>query len=795
MMKIDGREFIVEDFGNSADSVDPNHVETFIGWLPVAGLRYADLSQRQKQNYERYSVDPQAALSKWEYETQRVASRCVNPDAVADGRSLSATQLVVGRVQSGKTTNFTGVMALLADNRYPLFIVLGGTTLPLLRQTEERLKSDLGVKNFHFYSTTDRSSGWAKEMTRKIRQVLIDSRESKRNPLVDDPNPICITTLKIPTGHMLKVNALLKNLREDPAVGPMLYRVPVVIVDDESDAASPDANLRNTQNSATATNRAINKMRDNLPVNSYIGYTATPMAQQVTPLDDSLKPERVTVLEPGRDYLGVEHLFGRDSGYAREIPAWTDVDPLPESLKKAVGTFLVSGVLFHHEEPSVRAKYVSPPLLTNSPDRPISMLVHIDRAVRYTTNTHKLLATMLQDWISLLSKPPSPDGKLEFQTQYLFRTYLSPALEEFEARQFFEELDFLRRVRNELVDLQVRLIIGKSNSPEHALEGVSFPSEDELKAHGSWIFVGAQLLDRGQTLPNLISTYLGRPSGGGAKGTEAGGNVDTLLQRGRFFGYRKQYEPLLRGYFSPTALESFKAISQIEPRMRKWMEKIDVANFSLQDWRTMVELDADWPKLSWVRSSIMPKTTTPVVIDKWNFTNHLFGRAESNTNAQLVLRRVDEWNKIPSFRSSWDGDDFIVKITGDEAIRFLDSWSCVPADSRMLSVLREVLNLRYQQEGFKHVDFRFMGRKAVGLDSLKTTYFRSYPSDYGSVFPNLQGLMSGSDRALYSSKNPTFQVKFFRMVAKKDRSIVLFEPAVGLAIHLGPTGRFLADGN
>ena len=136
-MKIDGRTIEVETglFNQEQVVVDPENLESFANWSPVRGPRFTALHEKQEASYRKYSSQPESAIENWRTETHRVASRCINPDA-AEGLPLSTRQLVVGRVQSGKTTNFTGVMGLLADNCYRLFIVIGGTTTALLQQTK-----------------------------------------------------------------------------------------------------------------------------------------------------------------------------------------------------------------------------------------------------------------------------------------------------------------------------------------------------------------------------------------------------------------------------------------------------------------------------------------------------------------------------------------------------------------------------------------------------------------------------------------------------------------------------------
>jgi hypothetical protein len=132
-----------------------------------------------------------------------------------------------------------------------------------------------------------------------------------------------------------------------------MERFPVAVIDDECDTFTPNSNVRKSEEDATAIHRAVSRVIEKLPVCTYLGYTATPMANEVQELDDRLKPQKVTVLEPGADYLGSEDLFHKDSAYPTVIRDWEAETALPDSLKKAVGTFITHSVLFHHEDRAV----------------------------------------------------------------------------------------------------------------------------------------------------------------------------------------------------------------------------------------------------------------------------------------------------------------------------------------------------------------------------------------------------------------------------------------------------------
>ena len=104
-------------------------------WCPVIG-------EQLKQTLDAKNL-PVLEREVVERQTAALLGKCVPPSA-AEG---SATGLALGYVQSGKTLSFTCVAALARDNRFPLVIVITGTSIPLFQQSVRRLRIDLGIDN------------------------------------------------------------------------------------------------------------------------------------------------------------------------------------------------------------------------------------------------------------------------------------------------------------------------------------------------------------------------------------------------------------------------------------------------------------------------------------------------------------------------------------------------------------------------------------------------------------------------------------------------------------------------
>lgn len=761
-------EFLVSlDSGPSAE-----HSSSPRGWNPKSGKLFNDLSAKISKTFEKYSIDPVFSAAKWKSEVHKVASRCVDPTSVRPGQRQELSQLVVGRVQSGKTANFTGVMGLLADNQYPLFIVIAGTSNPLMEQTVSRLKKDLGPRNFDFLATSSSlTMARIDECANQIARTLKDYKDPRFWDINLPPKPICIVSLKWHEGHLSVVNSLLSRLQHDPKSRGLISESPVLVIDDECDTATPDGNV-NSDRDQTTLNSEITTLRSLLPTHTYLGYTATPQAQLLMDLDDIMKPQLVSLLEPGPDYLGAEELFSESSDFAKNIEHWSEEDVLPVSLSEAFGLFLVQNYLFHLRDPAQRAAFLEPPLLYSAIEEPISMLVHVDRGVDPTSRVHDALSALRDNWIAALGRAPSPDGVLEGTVQSIFQNYLEPAFDEFgyECRPTSELLLNLQRC---LVETEIRLIQGRG-----AAKATDFPSEEEQRSRQAWVFVGAQLLDRGQSLPNLCCTYLGRSSGGGAKTREAGGNVDTLLQRGRFFGHRRQYQKLLRGYLSPSSLESLHKISILEPTWRKALQRIDEESLDLRALPFFLEMDAESPRLKAVRSNVVPKRNRQSRFSGWVIRSALVSSETFQDNSRIVSNL---WKSGHLSSGAFEGSNFRVELPLEIATNLVSNWNFHSSDRERGRFALSILDYVASKIESEKVELYLMHRdESDPASTAAADLFRRGAPILGESGFKID-LLSFTDQKIHSATTPTIQIQFLRV--QNDNEIVL-KDALGLAIHL-----------
>ena len=147
----------------------------------------------------------------------------------------SATGLVVGYVQSGKTLSFTTVMGLARDNGFPLVILIAGNKDSLLTQSHDRLKQDLNVEG------GEGLPAWRMEKNPRDRdahheQLIKQAIANWHDPnLEDDERATLLLTVLKQNQRLRSLTALLHKVD--------LKGVPVLVVDDEADQASLNGNV------------------------------------------------------------------------------------------------------------------------------------------------------------------------------------------------------------------------------------------------------------------------------------------------------------------------------------------------------------------------------------------------------------------------------------------------------------------------------------------------------------------------------------------------------------------------
>jgi len=480
-----------------------------------------------------------------------------------DEASWRRRGLVMGHVQSGKTTNYSALIAKAADAGYRIIIVLAGLTNSLRYQTQIRLdqsfvgKSSLGDSFVsEIYPVSHVFKGVEGE-TSEVRHPFCGTTQSAdfsvkiaRGVGATEGNfadPILFVTKKNES-VLGRLADWLRGLRQEGQLeGPML------LIDDEADNASI-----NTAKDPTATTRINARIRELLSCSrrySYVGYTATPFANIFIDPDtvdemqnNDLFPEHfIKSLEPPGNYIGAEKLFSEGGGFSkicvREIPNDYNV-LLPISHKPGFNLERLPGSL----EDAVLEYAIFRALRTLSGEghKHSSMLVNVSRFNAIQRRVHDEVYLLLQDlkdsvdaWATTVSWDKS---KLLIRVHEVWQ-------KEYSAHVGFQWDDVLRVLKRAIAPVEVRLVNMRGG-------GLDYTKAPETGMH--IIAVGGLALARGLTLEGLGISYVLRNVGA----------ADTLLQMGRWFGYRPGYEHLCRIHAASAMLGDFREVSEAVEELR-----------------------------------------------------------------------------------------------------------------------------------------------------------------------------------------------------------------------------------
>lgn len=456
----------------------------------------------------------------------KTLSYCPNPK---DDSKNQKTGLLIGKVQSGKTSNFISLAALAFDNGYDIAIILGGTKKPLVNQNSGRIKE-------YFESVKETVN-------------VLSTNENKDYLTIEN-----ITQLTQEMNHKIIIVALkssaqinfLSNLfkKED-----FSNHSPVLIIDDEGDEYSLNTQVYKGKQSSTY--KAILNLKKSLNRNCFISVTATPQANLLISTLDELSPDFGLLLPPGKGYCGLD-VFHSDSTYTVEIPS--DEEPLisegiPNSLKEALADFFVACGIQRCRTEKIKK---------------MSMLIHISQLKNDHEQEFRKVVSLKNEWKTKSSdKQDTAYSSLKILLQKSYEKYKSTTVKNIPSFDEAEEF----------------ILSAIKNSQVHKVNGDSVPNgTDEFYDYN--IYVGGTMLGRGLTLKGLCITYITRT----AKGESS---VDTVQQRARWFGYKADILDLCRIYAVSKILEEFRKIRDHENDL--W-QTIEMTNLQGTNFKNMARI-------------------------------------------------------------------------------------------------------------------------------------------------------------------------------------------------------------
>ncbi len=490
------------------------------------------------KDYLLVSGIPETGISTIFSNAAKTLSYCPNPNTAIHEQE---TGIVIGKVQSGKTSNFISLISLAFDNNYDIAIVLGGTKKPLLQQNTDRIKEYFSsIKNDVFVLNTKENENHLTE--ENIRKFIQRGKK------------IIIVGLK----HVKHINAIISIFKNND-----LCEKPVLIIDDEGDEYSLNTKVKQKKESSTYS--AILSFKNTLQKHCYISVTATPQANLLISKIDELSPDFGVLVPPGVGYCGLD-VFHTDNTYTVTIPE--NEEPLidvgiPASLKKSLAMFFVACAIQGHR--------------THRKDK-LSMLIHISQFKKDHNVEYEKVQTLIDEW----TQKTSNKRDISYKSVY---EIMKEAYEEYEKG--------IVRDLPQFIEIEDEIIFAIKNSHVHKINGDNtLNGEDEFYDYN--IYVGGTMLGRGLTINGLCITYITRT----AKNSS---NVDTVQQRARWFGYKTKYLDLCRIFAVSKILNEFMDIRDHEEDL--W-QTIEMTNSQGIDFKNMPRIFSLSDSLKPTRTSV-----------------------------------------------------------------------------------------------------------------------------------------------------------------------------------------------
>lgn len=471
--------------------------------------------------------------------------------------------LIIGDVQSGKTSTYIGFICKAADAGYKVFILLTGTIESLRKQTQERVEEGFIGFDMSANTTGGKRVGVGLD-NQPIRAMALTSRKGdfrgdsdKIAVALSDKNAV-VFVIKKQKDVLTKLKDWLTSLNADPMTGKI--DMPMLMIDDEADNAS--INTSKNKEDPTTINKLIRELANVFTKSNYVGFTATPFANVFIDPETTEKmetqdlfPENFIVSLPTpSNYIGPNKIFAENGEFHSQLVYITDAGreeedgypfyfkhnkewegELPESLTDAIYTFYLANAIRD---------------LRGDLKEHRSMLINISRFVLVQKYIKSEIERIHSQAYRSIKYNLSHDFNESMKDPVLKKLYTNWDIRysncEFDWDQIVDSI--YRAIEN----IQIKIV----NSSKYS-EKLDYPKNESLRV----IAIGGLALSRGLTLEGLITSYFYRNTC----------TYDVLMQMGRWFGYRKNYEDLFRIWTHKSSARWYAEIAEATDKLKEDM--------------------------------------------------------------------------------------------------------------------------------------------------------------------------------------------------------------------------------
>lgn len=552
-------------------------------WYSKLQIKEQYYWQRYKQYLINHSSIDHNSIKLLDETTLPNIMNCLgNPNEKFDGKRLKRG-LIIGDVQSGKTATYSGLICKAADAGYKVVILLAGITENLRQQTQERIDEGIVGYTVKKYGREERRGRVGVGLDNKALKATsfttcahdFTGDSDKIATSLTSHNSLVVFVIKKNVSVLAKLLNWLKEQNLD-AVKKHID-VPMLLIDDEADNAS--VNTRKDETDPTKTNKLIRNICNLFKNATYVGFTATPFANVFIDPDsiDGMKqadlfPEHfIYALPTPSSYIGPDKIFFEDGPYHKNLRFITDVEEpdyaseeyadavkydidslnsgtfyyqhkkewrgkLPESLREAVLCFFIANVVR-----DLKGQEVAPR----------SMLVNISRFVKVQRYVADHIKQIYDEFFNKVrfdfgedtrQNAKLPVGKELYQ---LWNKHFAD-IQGISFNRIINKQNLLNAV--EKIDVVV-------------VNGSKLSGKLDYKINPSLrvIAVGGLALSRGLTLEGLTISYFYRNTA----------TFDVLMQMGRWFGYRPDYDDIFQIWTSATSIAWYAEIAKASIELKE----------------------------------------------------------------------------------------------------------------------------------------------------------------------------------------------------------------------------------
>ena len=518
--------------------------------------------------------------------------------------SFQRRGLVIGDVQSGKTSNYLSLITKAADAGYKFIIVIAGIHNNLRKQTQQRIDYGfIGRESFDLRKKDKRvkvgvglkygkipDENYPHPISLTTQDADFNSKFANQSQTeIGDFNKPVILVIKKNTHTLRSLEKWLRTYNTTHQKGSKID-APMLMIDDESDNAS--INTNKIEDDPTVTNNYLRKILNLFSKSCYVGYTATPFANIfIDPesysdsYEDLFPKDFIYCLNPPSNYFGPQKIFLEDDYERVRIPLYKDeveavfpskhkttlqVKYLPDSMKNAVLTFVLTKAIRN-----LRAQSSSH----------CSMLINVSTFV----NVQNQIANHVSSFLRQVGNEVVLNGSMgdshynetidNFKRIY-FNRFVNSALSDEEYPNWQDVLPELVRIFDDSpkdYDRDVFVVNSKTQKP------LDYSEYSRQKRGLMAIVIGGFSLSRGLTIEGLTVSYFYR-------NTQM---YDTLLQMGRWFGYRPGYEDLCRIYMTDQAYAWYQHITKAVEDLRDQVARMHQVKATPRDFGLYVQSSDD----------------------------------------------------------------------------------------------------------------------------------------------------------------------------------------------------------